>query len=188
MKLEQIKIGEFEVTGDVLTVSDPCYEPGTWCMGHILDVKPGMWEAHIGMCHDKRWGNRVAYLAAYHKNCPDKKLLTEYSAPFEVGVDSGQAGIFDRAHYQDASVVAPLPDPIDNTDPWYSACCHQTLETEHRAGVIPYGVVSRSGMGDGGYSCYFYATGEGQDFTVWGVMIDFNLVKMREIMEQLLNK
>lgn len=33
MKLEQIKIGEFEVTGDVLTVSDPCYEPGTWCMG-----------------------------------------------------------------------------------------------------------------------------------------------------------
>ncbi len=54
MKLEHIKIGEFEVTGNVLTISDPCYEPGTWCMGEILGAKPGIWEAHIGMCHDKR--------------------------------------------------------------------------------------------------------------------------------------
>jgi len=186
MKLEHIKIGEFEVTGNVLTVSDPCYEPGTWCAGEIPDAKPGIWEAHIGIRHDKKWGDRVAYLAACRKECPNKKLLAEYPAPFEVGVDSGQAGIFDRAHYQDASVVTPVPNPISKEYPWYSACCHQTLKTEHQAGVIPYGVVSSSGMGDGGYTCRLYASGHGQDFTVWGVMIDFDLLKMRNIMERLL--
>ena len=97
MELEQIQIGEFEVTDNVLVISDPCYEPGTWCMGHIPDVRPGIWAAQIGICQDPRWGERVAYLAAYHKDCPDKALLTKYEAHFEVGVDSGQAGIFDRA-------------------------------------------------------------------------------------------
>ena len=63
MKLEQIQIGEFEVTDNVLVISDPCYEPGTWCMGQILDVKPGIWTAQIGICHNKKWGDRVAYLA-----------------------------------------------------------------------------------------------------------------------------
>lgn len=186
MKLEQIQIGEFEVTDNVLVISDPCYEPGIWCMGHVLDVRPGIWTAQIGMCHDKKWGDRVAYLAAYHKDCPDKSLLTKYEAHFGVGVDSGQAGIFDRAHYQDQSVVPDTPNPIDKDDRWYSACCHQTLNTEHQAGVIPYGVVSSSGFGDGGYACYFFSTGRGKEFTTWGVMIDFDLVKMRRIMKQLL--
>lgn len=185
MKLEQIKIGEFEVTDNVLVISDPCYEPGTWCMGHILDVRTGIWTAQIGICQDKTWGERVAYLAAYHKDCPDKTLLAKHEAHFEVGVDSGQAGIFDCAHYQDQAVAPDVPNFIGE-DRWYNACCHQTLNTEHHAGVIPYGVVSSSGYGDGGYTCHFFSTGEGQEFTVWGVMIDFDLVNMRKIMEQLL--
>lgn len=184
MKLEQIQIGEFEVTDNVLVISDPCYEPGTWCMGQILDVKPGIWTAQIGICHNKKWGDRVAYLATCHKDCPDKTLLTEHEAHFGVGVDSGQAGIFDRAHYQDQAVVSDVPDPISD-DRWYNFCCHQTLKTEHNAGVIPYGVVSSSGYGDGGYTCHFFSTGEAQEFTVWGVMIDFDLVNVRKIMEQL---
>lgn len=185
MELEQIQIGEFVVTDNVLVISDPCYEPGTWCMGHILDVRPGTWAAQIGICQDPRWGERVAYLAAYHQDCPDKALLTKYEAHFEVGVDSGQAGIFDRAHYQDQAVVSDVPDPIGE-DRWYNACCHQTLHTEHHAGVIPYGVVSSSGYGDGGYTCHFFSTGKGRETTVWGVVIDFDLVNMRKIMEQLL--
>ena len=39
MNLEQIQIGAFEVTSNVLVVSDPSYEPGTWCMGQILDAQ-----------------------------------------------------------------------------------------------------------------------------------------------------
>ena len=32
-KIESVTLGTFEVTGDKLVVSDPCYELGTWCMG-----------------------------------------------------------------------------------------------------------------------------------------------------------
>lgn len=83
-------------------------------------------------CSVERISGQESFCAAYHKDCPDKKLLTEYPASFEVGVDSGQAGIFDRAHYQDASTVASVPDPIYKKDPWYSACCHQTRKAEHQ--------------------------------------------------------
>lgn len=184
MNLEQIRIGEFEVTGDALVISDPCYEPGTWCMGHILDAKPGIWEAFIGMYHDKDFGDRVAYLAAYHKDCPDKSALKRLPAEFEVGVDSGQAGIFDRAHYQDPSVIGDDSVFISD-DRWYDACCKQTCHTPRHAGVIPYGAVSQSGYGDGGYTCYYFANGGGSEFTTWGVVIDFDLVKMRTIMKKL---
>jgi hypothetical protein len=69
------------------------------------------------------------------------------------GVDSGQAGIFDRAHFRDQTVVPAgmtwKHGPWDETDRWYSMCCDTT--TSSTAGTIPFGVVSSSGMGDGGY-------------------------------------
>ena len=34
-------------------------------------------------------------------------------------------------------------------------------------------------------SAIFFSTSEGQEFTVWGVMINFDSAKMRKIMEQL---
>ena len=184
MKSKQIRIGEFEVTSNVLVVSDPGYKPGTWCMGNILDVKPGTWEAFIGMAHDKDFGDRVAYLAAYHKDCPDKAELEQFPAAFDVGVDSGQAGIFDKAHYQDPTVIPDAPRFISDNR-WFDACCKQTCHTGHYAGTIPYGVVSQSGYGDGGYTCHYFATGRGRDFTTWGVVIDFDLVKMQTIMKKL---
>ena len=184
MNLEQIQIGAFEVTSNVLVVSDPSYEPGTWCMGQILDAQLGTWTAQIGICHTEISSERVAYLAAFHEDCPSLDLLDRHEADFEVGVDSGQAGIFDKAHYQDQSIEFEVPSPLCN-EHWYNVCCHQTLNTEHGAGVIPYGVVSSSGYGDGGYTCHYFTTGKGEDKTTWGVMIDFGLVRMHCIMEQI---
>lgn len=88
---------------------------------------------------------------------------------FIVGVDSGQAGIFDHQIYRvDESVIGEtefMPE-----DKWYSSCCDQTLG-ELGAGVINGGVVSSSGFGDGGYEAFIAKNAEGKVIAVQIVFI-----------------
>lgn len=136
-------IGNFECNSGKLLATDPCYEKGIWCQVIIENARAGTWRAFAKM-NDSDWGTRVAELHAYHKAitphvrdwCHLKGL---------VGVDSGQAGIFD---------MATFPDNKGRhfSDPWYKTCCDTT--SEGQAGVIPGGVVSRSGFGDGAYDIF----------------------------------
>lgn len=184
--LRSIKLGSFEVTQSELTVSDPCYKPGTWCMGTVCDVLPGTWEAEIGIYNEGKRDTAVAYLAAFHQDCPPKEQLTVREELFEVGVDSGQAGIFDSLYYRggDGSGRTPGETAVEG---WYNSCCHQTLHTKYMAGTIPHGAVSSSGYGDGGYACLTYKSheSEGSD-TTWGVVIDFDVVHRSKVKELLL--
>ena len=147
--LQKFKLGTFEVTQPKLIISDPCYAPGTWCMGIVPNAQPGIWEAEIGFFHEGKHDAAVAYLAAFHQHCPPKNQLIAREELFKVGVDSGQAGVFDKPFYR------------------AGADAGQTLHTDHYAGVIPHGVVSNSGYGDGGYICYSYhlSKTQGQDIT-----------------------
>ena len=183
-KIESTTLGAFEVTSDKLVISDPCYDLGTWCMGTIPNVKPGLWSASIGVVDTGEFGKRVAYLSAFHQGSPDIRDLKVCPATFEVGVDSGQAGIFDFSHFQDESVIADQKS-TDFGSRWYTFCCHQTLDTEHHAGLVPYGVVASSGFGDGGYSCNYYTEVGKADNPVCGVVIDFALVRMERVMRHL---
>lgn len=186
LQIESITLGTFEVVSDKLVVSDPCYELGTWCMGMIPNVKPGLWTAGIGIADMGEFGKRIAYLSAFHQGSPALQKLKACPASFEVGVDSGQAGIFDCGYYQDESVIGDQA-PADFGSRWYSFCCHQTLDNEYHAGLIPHGVVASSGFGDGSYSCYYY-TDWGNDATSWGTIIDFQLIEMRQIMRHLVDR
>ena len=38
-------LGEFELTGPNLRVSDPCYERNVWCCGVLSNCVVGTWEA-----------------------------------------------------------------------------------------------------------------------------------------------
>lgn len=185
LKIESITLGTFEVTSDKLVVSDPCYKLGTWCMGTVPNVKPGLWTASIGVVDTGEFGKRNAFLSAFHQDSPALQKLKACSAPFDVGVDSGQAGIFDLNHFQDESVIENQ-ELTDFGTRWYTFCCYQTLDGEHHAGLIPYGVVASSGFGDGCYPCY-YCTDRGNDATSWGIIIDFQVTEMRQIMRQLLS-
>jgi len=151
-KLKRIYLGDFEIVSGKAIVSDPCYELGTWCQGTLNKVKKGPWEAYAYILEDRSLGKRVAHLTAFHEKClPRAPYSRDWKTEYYIGVDSGQAGIFDRSHYQDQNVVKDLPDdPIDKEDPWYSLCCDRTREY---GGTIPYGVVSSSGLGDGSYVC-----------------------------------
>lgn len=184
--LQNIALGTFEVTQSELIISDPCYKRGTWCMGAVSDVHPGVWEAKIGLYHEGKHDTAVAYLAAFHEDCPPREQLMVREEFFEVGVDSGQAGIFDSLYYRGGDGSGQVPDETA-VEEWYNACCHQTLHTKYMAGTIPHGAVSSSGYGDGGYACLTYKSQEpeGPD-TTWGVVIDFDVVHRSKVKELLL--
>jgi hypothetical protein len=131
------KIGSFEIQSGMIRVSDPCYEKYTWCAGTIEKVKNGNWEAYV-----KYNKNRVSELIAIYDDI-SKDVLKKSNwleEDVEIGVDSGQCGIFDLKFY---------PDTED--EEFYEECCNLT---NNMAGVLDFGAVSRTGWGDGSYVCY----------------------------------
>lgn len=159
-----IDLGPFEMISDRMAVSDPCYDAEVWCRGELKDVLPGMWEASVIKRDEGEWGMRAARLIAVHVDYADSDVEPMTRAPFEVGVDSGQAGLFDARHYRDDAVVAEPDTAVNGGNPgalWYMRCCHLTL-TKLAAGVMPYGVVSSSGFGDGSYDCFYGRNSEGK--------------------------
>jgi len=142
----QIALGTFEVTSGELVVSDPCYSLGTWCAGTIIDVKNGEWEAKVENRDEGLWGSRCAELVAYHTDHQFNHGPWE-KASFDVGVDSGQAGIFDKPFFNSHDEYGGF------NDNWYEEVCQITLK-DPGAGVLKGGVVSSSGYGDGGYDAF----------------------------------
>jgi hypothetical protein len=177
MTIYKIPLGQFENVSGRFALSDPCYKTDVWCRGELDNVRKGTWNAEIGQCELEFWGKRPAILTATHSSF-DEDAEGDYSqdtADFEVGVDSGQAGIFDAAHYRDDSVFPPgfrpNSDYGNGKDVWYGFCCDTTLNAECQAGVIPFGTVSSSGFGDGGYECTFWKDSDGEIIKVIIVFI-----------------
>ena len=170
-----MKIGTFQIESGVLVVSDPCYELGTWCQGVVRHAKNGTWEAEINSKDCGEWGERTEELFC---RCCGVDAVRHAKASFEVGVDSGQAGVFDEAHYRNDEEAEGYKDfkfeyktsPLCPDEPWYSLCCDRTLGLEEGAGVIPFGAVSTSGYGDG---CYKAELGYDADDNVVSVRITF---------------
>lgn len=159
MRTEKLDLGTFDLFSGKLVVSDPCYKPGTCCMGELTGVLPGTWYASAIVFDAGDWGRRVARLVIHHEKHPHSRNLFRQEAPFVVGVDSGQAGFFESVHYQDDSIL-PCAPRIDFGALWYSHCCEITL-SRPGAGILPYGVVASSGFGDGGYTCRYWKTSAG---------------------------
>lgn len=163
-------LGKFEIVSGKVRVSDPCYDLKTWCAATIENVKNGTWLALAEMEH-----GRISILEARHESCGTEDFMELVGN--EAGVDSGQAGIFDLQHFKDDSVVPkdlelePYGNNDEAGDRWYDLCCSKTVgedtpyhyegdkvvfdkverTAKDKAGVIPFGCVSSSGYGDGGY-------------------------------------
>jgi hypothetical protein len=154
------ELGEFQITSGSVYISDPCYDIGTWCQGKTDNVKNGTWKAHIIIATNEEtgWGNRVAELVAIHESAIDNKFEFEENSGADIGVDSGQAGIFDKEVYKGG-----------DDENWYEECCDKTL-SENQAGVLEGGVVSSSGFGDGSYNAFYERDEEGN---IIAIKIDF---------------
>lgn len=136
--------------GNKVMVSDPCYGLNTWCQGVLENVLPGTYDCEVEYSDEGDWGTRVAAIEVTHIDYDGIiRFEPEY---FEVGVDSGQAGIFDYDYY------CEYHDDTDKyphvNDDWYEMVCHITLSRAQSGTVEDYGLVSSSGYGDGGYTCY----------------------------------
>lgn len=166
-KLSTDHLGIFSVATGSVMVTDPCYERGTWCQGRLKKVLNGDWKAKVVKSDEGQWGERVAYLIAWNTEIgePDPGASHWQKRKFEVGVDSGQAGIFDDGAY---------PKEDTEEDGFYSDVSDLTL-SERQAGVTSRGCVSSSGYGDGGYDCF---TSKNADGLVDAIMIDFGVCEL----------
>lgn len=152
--------------GDKVIVSDPCYGLNTWCQGVLENVLPGNYKCMIEFLDDNS-EKRVSAITVCHEEYADNLgYAPEYDAePFEVGVDSGQAGIFDYAYY--AKYHSDRHNPEHVNEEWYSRVgkCSYMGDT-----IDGYGLVSSSGYGDGGYTCW---TAKNPDGMVYSIIIEF---------------
>jgi hypothetical protein len=157
--MTQIKLGTS------VRVSDPCYTDDVWCKTKLTNVKEGNYEVYVEHSDEGSWGNRVSRLTVAHEDFKhlrhDNFNWEEHS---EIGVDSGQAGIFCESSYRNDEVAKDIvtptgdwigfPSSISNEnsgDVFYDKMCAFTINGDGRWGSYESGVVTSSGYGDGGY-------------------------------------
>lgn len=155
-------LGTFEVKSGALFVTDPCYEREVNPKNIVRKVMNGIWEAMVITSDEGSWGIRNGILIAYHEKSSPTGYVNWSRKRFEVGVDSGQAGIYDNDKF-----VGRI-DGDDASEEWYQKNCKLSMSTLS-AGVLDGGCISSSGFGDGGYVCRTNTV----DGKVVGVMIDF---------------
>lgn len=168
-------IGEFRIESGKVLITDPCYYHEEHSGQDGVSAKKGSWKAYVLEVNDEDWGNRITLLYAHHENFRNAKLGQAgwLQLEYGTGVDSGQAGFFDLQYFNDAEqITAPLDNPLTGKNLWYDYCCHQTLDTEIGAGVIPFGVVSSSGLGDGFYPAFGQKDGD----ELIALALDFQVV------------
>jgi len=169
---ERIDLGSFEVRSGLVNITDPCYEADGKCNAIKQRAKRGLWSAEALMS-----SGRVAVLRASCKGYDFRNLNRTISD--DIGVDSGQAGIFDSAFYPEGET-----GEFEDKTSFYGRVCELTCPTpkegEEReypaGGVTENGVVSCSGYGDG---CYI-ATGAYDGDELVAIEIDFGLLEQPE--------
>lgn len=154
-----IELGKFELNSGNVMVSDPCYEVGSWGQAQLNNTKKGEWIAKIKQFDEGEWGIRNGELIALHKSIDISNELNWKLEKAIIGVDSGQAGIFDLTVFRNdevsmSSTFLSSEAQEEKGEKWYSHICDLTLETNERAGITKGGVVSSSGYGDGGYELF----------------------------------
>ena len=146
----------FAIKSGKVVVSDPCYERGTWCQAVLENVKNGNWISNYKLNSEGSVSEIVAFIGF------EPHQWEKISA--EIGVDSGQAGIFDEFSYRNDSLIKENPkwyfDKNEIGDKFYGKCCDITLDEQ--AGELEMGFVSSSGYGDGGYDCFISKNSTGE--------------------------
>lgn len=159
-------------------VSDPCYTTDTWCQTKLDNVLPGLYNVEVEKSDEGDWGVRVSGITILHESITDDGVSLEWEDHSECGVDSGQCGIFCMTGYRNDELSESITTPTldrpfeipfrEDGDKWYTKMCQFTLGKD-QFGSYDTGVVSSSGIGDGGYRC-LVAKKKGK---IVGIAIDY---------------
>ncbi|GGE73696.1 SMI1/KNR4 family protein [Priestia taiwanensis] len=164
-------VGIFKVESGKLIVTDPCYKVDEQEEVQIIlsNVKSGNWTASISYNNEEIVKSVLAFYG-------EKKTRGKWNdCDTLIGVDSGQAGIFDFILFgRDDAIQYEVENiydiKIDEVGIKYFVACSDTAASDAQGGVVPGGVVSMSGYGDGMYEVKVkYNTSK----EIVGVMIDF---------------
>lgn len=101
--------------GDKVVISDPCYDLDTWCNGVLENVKPGIWHTKAENVNINGWGDRCTALIAWHEDVEEPDEDDYELTGIDVGVDSGQAGIYDYNHF------AHIKGDENRDEQWYDS-------------------------------------------------------------------
>ena len=149
---------------DKVRVTDPYYDIDTWCAGTLDNVLPGEFECSYNQ-DTKKWFNgenyeRVTSIEVHHKDYPYIEA-SEYMKDIDVGVDSGQAGIFDFSMFEN----------VCSDDDKKNDFVHDIDDLPSEGNTIyDQGLVSIAGDGDGDYACFVGRNDEGQ---IVAIKIDY---------------
>lgn len=154
--MENARKMTFQVESGKIRISDPCYGRDVWCTAVIENCASGQWDAAI-----VEKNGIVTRLVIKHSSLakfpPLRTLQVKpngivcWRKPWEeidaaIGVDAGMCGFFDDAKYVGWADFADF--------------CYRI--SAGGVGVLPYGVVSQSGYGDGCYCAFKQTNKEGQ--------------------------
>ena len=137
--------GSFKVSCGQIRVSDPCYEKDSDGGLTVDNVLNGQWLVYFDY---DRFGDSVACVSAVHNMYRYEASVYDLTEVARIGVDSGQASIFDKVYYD-----TNQGGEYGELDTFYGKCC-QVTEDKVCGIVEKCGVVSSSGYGDGEYSVY----------------------------------
>lgn len=153
---------------DQVRITDPCYDMDTWCAGTLSNVLEGSYQCFLSMNQD----GCVSAIEVRHTDYLDTKAKTPVP-DLEVGVDSGQAGIFDQTYYEEVQKTR------QKWNSFYDRVCNLTYH-QHPSAENGYhfdgnpidgkGFVSASGDGDGSYVC---RVGKNADDKIVAIRIDY---------------
>jgi len=151
-------LGTITFTKGHLTITDPCYAPGTWCTATIENVFKGTWDASIEIENCGSWGDRVASLTMKARG---QAVFWTKKLDADIGVDAGLCGVFE--------------DKPDLDSVWSKLCDDEFFKA--RGGIATTnslfkcnGAWSESGYGDGSYDAY---VGYNKDNEIVEVKIDY---------------
>jgi hypothetical protein len=167
-------------------VSDPCYSEPTMGQTKLDNVKPGNYYTFHKEHDSGDLGIRSSMIMVIHQDHINDRLTWKKHAG-EVGVDSGQAGIYSYDTYRKDGLDIEVPDktydgrefflPVeDDGDDWYLKMCKITL-SEKGWGTYSNGIISRSGFGDGGYPLFTVSKGK----QIIALAIDFGVEETKYI-------
>ena len=169
-------LGTVEFSGKVV-ISDPCYDRGSRCMKTNFPVRPGRYRVYAAYSDEGSLGLRVAALTVCHEAFKPQDLVDIWQeVDADIGVDSGQCGVFDDS-------IFPYAKDSPDHRPFYDECCDLT-SVDSQAGILQSGtgVVSSSGYGDGGYTLRVVE----RDGKNVALLLDYDLENMRRVMTALL--
>lgn len=166
-----IELGTFNVSSGKVLIADPCYDLETPYRSHLKNVRCGPWFARVALKEDNHGDEWVSRLVAMHKDYIKPRGLTWKNVSYDIGVDSGLAGMFDTNVFRDDSLVKDTPKFMtehgyipwkESGELWYAMCCDAVYYSENKAGVVTGGCVSSTGYGDGVYKADALRNGDGE--------------------------